>query len=58
MYEAVFIVMDKDGKRAYTGYQAARIYTRKHDAVAKCPRGGQVLRFELKGGEVVHEEQQ
>ncbi len=46
--------MYADGSVATNYSTGTRVYTKKRNAIARCPRGGRVLRFELKAGEVVH----
>jgi len=55
-YEAVFVAVHACGSVATNCSTGTRIYTRKHNAVARCPKGGRVIRYELRGGSVVHEE--
>lgn len=55
-YTEVFVAVHADGSVATNYSTGTRVYTKKHNAVARCPRGGRVLRFALEGGEVVHEE--
>ncbi|BCM12266.1 hypothetical protein MAFF241648_14560 [Ralstonia solanacearum] len=53
-YAEVFVAVYADGSVATNYSTGTRVYTKKHNAIARCPRGGRVLRFELKTGEVVH----
>lgn len=57
-YTEVFVAIHVDGSVANNYSTGTRIYTKKHNAVARCPKGGRVLRFELSQdrAEVVHEE--
>lgn len=55
VYEAVFVVVDRNDEPAYVGDKGAPIYSRKHDAVRKCRPGSKVLKFKLENPEVVHE---
>lgn len=55
LYDAVYVVVNERGEPVYVGDKGAPIYSRKYDAVRKCPRGGRVLRFRLESTDVVHE---
>lgn len=55
-YAEVFVAVHDDGSVATNYSTGTRIYTKKHNAVSRCPRGGKVLRFELRDAEVIHTE--
>ncbi|KGW51930.1 hypothetical protein [Burkholderia pseudomallei] len=55
LYDAVYVVVNARGEPAYVGDKGAPIYSRKYDAVRKCPRDGRVLKFKLDDAEAVHE---
>jgi hypothetical protein len=55
-YKAVFVAVHADGTRAMNYGTGTRVYTQKHNAVARCPKGGRVIKYDLKDGEVVYEE--